>query len=176
MLEYSEATERDLEVMREQLGRPMRGVVGIGARCACGNPTVVVTRPRLPDGTPFPTLYYLSHPAATIAMSQIEAEQIMPEMQQRLSDDEDFRAAYLAAHERYLAERESLDVVEEIAGVTAGGMPTRVKCLHALAAHSLVAGPGVNPVGDWALELSSWSPERCVCANPGDALAGDAQE
>ncbi|GAB3291287.1 DUF501 domain-containing protein [Pseudoclavibacter terrae] len=176
MLEYSEATERDLDVMREQLGRPMRGVVGIGARCVCGNPTVVVTRPRLPDGTPFPTLYYLSHPAATIAMSQIEADQIMPEMQQRLSDDDEFGAAYLAAHERYLAERESLEVVEEIAGVTAGGMPTRVKCLHALAAHSLVAGPGVNPVGDWALELSTWSPQRCVCANPGDALTGDAQE
>jgi hypothetical protein len=176
MLEYSEATERDLDVMREQLGRPMRGVVGIGARCVCGNPTVVVTRPRLPDGTPFPTLYYLSHPAATIAMSQIEADQIMPEMQQRLSDDDEFRDAYLAAHERYLAERESLEVVEEIAGVTAGGMPTRVKCLHALAAHSLVAGPGVNPVGDWALELSTWSPQRCVCANPGDALTGYAQE
>jgi len=57
--------------------------------------------------------------------------------------------------------------VPEIAGISAGGMPTRVKCLHALAGHALAAGPGVNPIGDRALELSSWSPDRCACADPG---------
>ena len=51
----------------------------------------------------------------------------------------------------------------EIAGYSAGGMPDRVKCLHALAAHSLAAGPGVNPIGDLALERATWSPERCQC-------------
>ena len=69
------------------------------------------------------------------------------------------RAAYARAHERYLADRESIDVVPEIAGISAGGMPERVKCLHALAGHALAAGPGVNPIGDLALERSSWSPD-----------------
>ena len=32
-------------------------------------------------------------------------------------------------------------------------MPTRVKCLHVLVAHSLAVGPGVNPLGDEALAL-----------------------
>ena len=70
-------------MLRAQLGRPARGVVGIAARCVCGNPTVAATAPRLDDGTPFPTFYYLTHPAATAAMSALEAGQVM----RTLSDD-----------------------------------------------------------------------------------------
>lgn len=169
MTGFDPASASDIDVVSAQLGRQARGVVGIGARCVCGNPTVVVTAPRLDDGTPFPTLYYLTHPAATIAMSQLEAAQLMVEMQARLAEDDELRAAYLAAHEAYLGEREAIEVVEPIRGVTAGGMPTRVKCLHALAGHALAAGPGVNPMGDWALRESRWSPEVCECADPGAA-------
>ena len=153
-----------------QLGRTARGVVGIAARCVCGNPTVVATTPRLPDGTPFPTFYYLTHPAATAAMSTLEATQVMPELTALLADDGEIAAAYLAAHEAYLADRAQFGDVTEIAGISAGGMPTRVKCLHALAGHALAAGPGVNPIGDVALERASWSPESCRCEEPGAAL------
>jgi hypothetical protein len=72
-------------------------------------------------------------------------------MAQRLSEDEQLADAYARAHAAYLADRETLGHVPEIAGVSAGGMPTRVKCLHALVGHSLAAGPGVNPLGDEAL-------------------------
>lgn len=160
------ATDADLEVMREQLGRPMRGVVGIAARCACGNPTVVATEPRLPDGTPFPTFYYLTHPGATAAMSALEATQVMRELSDLLAADEEVAAQYRAAHEAYLADRAAHGDVAEIDGISAGGMPTRIKCLHAVLAHTLAAGVGVNPIGDIALERSTWSPERCTCANP----------
>ncbi|GAB2851447.1 DUF501 domain-containing protein [Microbacterium insulae] len=163
------ATDADLAVLREQLGRPARGVVGIAARCVCGNPTVVATSPRLPDGTPFPTFYYLTHPAATAAMSVLEADHVMRELADALAEDEDLQAAYLRAHESYLADRAAYGEVPEIEGISAGGMPTRVKCLHALAGHALAAGPGVNPIGDLALARSSWSPRRCVCAQPGAA-------
>ena len=169
-------TPADLAVVSAQLGRPARGVVGVAARCACGNPTVVATSPRLPDGTPFPTFYYLSHPGATAAMSTLEATQVMPELAAAL-DDDDVRAAYQRAHEAYLADRAGFGDVPEIDGISAGGMPERVKCLHALAAHALAAGPGVNPIGDAALARSDWSPDRCTCADPGAALraaAGDA--
>jgi uncharacterized protein len=167
---FPPVTDAELAVLRSQLGRPARDVVGIAARCVCGNPTVVATAPRLADGTPFPTFYYLTHPAATAAMSTLEAEHVMPELAAML-EDEDTAAAYQAAHEAYLADRESFGEVPEIAGISAGGMPTRVKCLHALAGHSLAAGPGLNPIGDAALERSTWSPARCVCADPGAALA-----
>ena len=161
-------TAAEIAVVSAQLGRPARGVVGIAARCVCGNPTVVATAPRLPDGTPFPTLYYLSHPAATAAISTLEATGVMAELSAELAD-EAVASAYRAAHVSYLADRDALDVVEEIAGFSAGGMPDRVKCLHALAGHALAAGRGVNPIGDRALELCAWSPTRCECVEPGAA-------
>ena len=146
-------------------------MVGIAARCVCGNPTVVATSPRLPDGTPFPTFYYLTHPVATAAMSTLEATQVMPELAALLEEDEDIASAYRAAHAAYLADRAQFGEVPEIEGISAGGMPTRVKCLHALAGHALAAGPGINPIGDAALARSSWSPARCRCELPGAAIA-----
>ena len=156
-------TELDIETVSRQLGRPARDVVGIPARCVCGNPTVVSTKPRLADGTPFPTFYYLSHPAATAAISELEANGVMAELSLLLAD-EDVAAQYAAAHAAYLADRETIGSVDEIAGISAGGMPSRVKCLHALAGHALAAGPGVNPIGDIALERAAWSPSVCQCA------------
>jgi len=155
-------TQADIDTVSAQLGRPARDVVGIAARCICGKPTVVSTQPRLTDGTPFPTLYYLSHPAATAALSELEANGVMAEMS-LLLEDEGLAAQYLAAHQAYLADRESIAVVDEISGISAGGMPVRIKCLHALAGHALAAGPGVNPIGDLALERAAWSPLVCEC-------------
>ncbi len=162
---FDPPSERDVRVVTAQLGRPARDVVGIAARCVCGNPTVVSTAPRLTAGTPFPTLYYLCHPAATAAISHLEAEHVIAELQDDLAEDEAMRDAYAAAHASYLADRESVLVVPELAGVSAGGMPVRVKCLHALAGHALAAGPGVNPIGDIALARASWSPDVCECAD-----------
>ena len=155
----------DIDTVSHQLGRPARNVIGIAARCVCGAPTVVATSPRLDDRTPFPTLYYLSHPAATAAISTLEATGVMAEFAALLGEDPELAAAYRVAHESYLADRDSIERVPEIAGVSAGGMPTRVKCLHALAGHALAAGPGVNPVGDLALQRAAWSPLVCECAD-----------
>ncbi|WP_251446780.1 MULTISPECIES: DUF501 domain-containing protein [unclassified Microbacterium] len=165
---FAPPTDAEIAVVSAQLGREARGVVGIAARCVCGNPTVVATLPRLPDGSPFPTFYYLTHPVAAAAMSTLEAEHAMPELAQLL-DDEEVAAAYLRAHQAFLADRSQYGDVPEIAGVSAGGMPTRVKCLHALAGHALAAGEGVNPIGDEALRRARWSPERCECVEPGAA-------
>lgn len=161
---FDPASEADVRIVSAQLGRPARDVVGIPARCVCGAPTVVATAPRLESGTPFPTLYYLTHPAATAAVSRLEANGVMAEYQAALADDAELAAAYAAAHEAYLADRAGFGEVEEIAGISAGGMPTRVKCLHALVGHSLSAGPGLNPIGDRALAECDWSPEVCACA------------
>lgn len=159
----SSATAKDLESVTKQLGRPVRDIVAIAARCSCGNPIVVQTKPRLDDGTPFPTVYYLTLPAATSAVSTLEAQGLMTELQDKLATDEDLAANYQSAHLSYLSDRASLGQVEEIDGVSAGGMPTRVKCLHALVAHALAKGPGINMIGDLALAACSWSPSRCLC-------------
>ena len=164
---FEPVTDRDIRIVSAQLGRQARDVVGIAARCVCGAPTVVATSPRLADGTPFPTFYYLSHPAATAAMSFLEAAQLMVECNELLQADAEVAAAYARAHDDYLADRARFGEVAEIAGVSAGGMPSRVKCLHALAAHALAAGPGANPLGDLALARSTWSPEVCQCVDYG---------
>jgi hypothetical protein len=155
----------DLAVLAEQLGRRARGVLAVAARCVCGRPTVVVTAPRLDDGTPFPTVYYLTCPPAVAAVSTLEASGAMRAMTARLTSDDELRAAYERAHLAYLADRAALGDVPEIAGVSAGGMPTRVKCLHVLVAHALAVGPGVNPLGDEALAAirDTWRPDRCTC-------------
>jgi uncharacterized protein len=144
-------TAADEAIIRAQLQRPPRGVAGIAYRCPCGKPAVVLTRPRLDDGTPFPTLYYLTCPRAVAACSALESQGLMAQMTQRLSDDRDLARAYRQAHDHYLEDRERLESVPEITGISAGGMPDRVKCLHALVAHSLAAGEGLNPLGDDAL-------------------------
>ena len=148
----TEPTPEDLAVVEAQLGRPPRGVVAVAWRCPCGRPGVVKTSPRLENGTPFPTTYYLTCQRAIMACSTLEANGVMAEMTQRLGEDEDLASRYRKAHEAYLSDRAELGHVEEIEGISAGGMPTRVKCLHVLVGHSLAAGPGVNPLGDEALE------------------------
>ena len=156
--------DADLAHLQRQLGREPRGVVRVAARCACGKPCVVMTEPRLPDGSPFPTVYYLTCPRAASAIGTLEASGVMAEMQARLESEPDLAAAYRRAHEAYLADREALGHVEEIAGISAGGMPNRVKCLHVLAGHALAAGPGVNPLGDEVLERIGqwWNPTACL--------------
>lgn len=153
----------DLADITRQLGRPARDILEIAARCVCGRPLVVKTNPRLSDGTPFPTLYYLTQPAVTAAVSTLEATGLMAQLQQQLQEDEELKAQYLAAHESYLDEREAILEVEEIKDFSAGGMPERVKCLHALVGHALAKGPGVNPIGDIALANLEWSQAKCSC-------------
>ena len=128
---------------------------------------MVQTAPRLPDGTPFPTVYYLTCPRATAAVSTLEAGGMMRDMSRRLGGDAELRAGYRRAHERYLATRDSGEAVPEIAGVSAGGMPERVKCLHVLVAHSLAEGPGVNPLGDEAVAALPewWAAGSCVATS-----------
>lgn len=147
----------DIASVSAQLGRAARGVAAVAWRCPCGKPGVVATEPRLSNGTPFPTTYYLTCPRATSACSTLESEGLMVTMTERLRSDPELAAAYARAHEAYLADREVLGratvgAVPEIAGVSAGGMPDRVKCLHVLAGHALATGPGTNPLGDEVVE------------------------
>jgi len=168
------ASKPDEALIAAQLGRPPRGIHAIGHRCPCGNPDVVTTEPRLPNGTPFPTTYYLTCPRVNSRIGTLEASGLMREMQDRLGTDPELAGAYRRAHEAYLADRAVVGEaagleVPEIDGISAGGMPERVKCLHVLAAHALAAGPGVNPLGDEVLELLGdwWSSGPCVAHDGG---------
>ena len=161
----------DEAAVAAQLGRAPRGLRAVAHRCPCGQPDVVETAPRLPDGTPFPTLYYLTCPKAAAAISGLEAAGLMREMTARLLEDEQLRSSYQQAHRHYIARRDAAAVAEGIDPLpsgtqSAGGMPDRVKCLHALAAHELAA-PGTNPFGREALNaVGQWWSRGCCL--PGD--------
>ena len=154
----------DEATIEAQLGRAPRGIHAIGHRCPCGNADVVTTEPRLPDGTPFPTTFYLTCPRAASLIGTLEGGGVMAEMQARLSEDAELAAAYENAHQRYLEAREAIGHVDEIDGISAGGMPDRVKCLHVLAGQSLAQGRGVNPLGDEVLDALGewWKAGPCV--------------
>ena len=154
----------DLAAVAAQLGREPRGVVAVAHRCPCSLPDVVATAPRLADGTPFPTTFYLTCPRAAARVGTLESSGVMAAMTARLAADEGLAAAQRAAHEDYLARRAALGEVPEIAGVSAGGLPGRVKCLHALLGHALAAGPGVDVLGDEVREALGpwWTPGPCV--------------
>lgn len=164
-------TDQDIRVLSAQLGRTVRDVIEIPARCVCGNPLVAATAPRLSNGNPFPTVFYLAHPAITAAASRLEAGGLMYEMTDALAADTELANRYTLAHENYLAERERIrlisgtDEVPEIENISAGGMPTRVKCLHAVIGHTLAVGRGINPMGDWGLDEITdwWTPQVCAC-------------
>ncbi|WP_084723268.1 DUF501 domain-containing protein [Streptomonospora alba] len=173
--------DSDAAAVQRQLGRPPRGLRAVAHRCPCGLPDVVRTAPRLEDGTPFPTLYYLTCPRAASAIGTLEAGGLMRRMQERLAEDPELGAAYERAHRDYLEERAEQTRRDASAPLpegmqSAGGMPERVKCLHALVAHEL-ARPGANPLGGEALDsLPEWWAEGpCVCAgrDGGGSAAGD---
>jgi hypothetical protein len=171
----------DAAVVAQQLGRPPRGLLAVAHRCPCGLPDVVQTAPRLDDGTPFPTLFYLTCPRAVAAVSRLEASGLMRTMTERIASEPVLRQACLSAHRDYLASR---DAAARAAGVeplppgtpTAGGMPDRVKCLHALAAHEL-ARPGANPLGREAAAAAGdwWLAGPCVTPDAASSAREDAQ-
>jgi hypothetical protein len=165
----------DEAVVAAQLGRPPRSIHDVAHRCPCGNPDVVATEPRLDDGTPFPTTFYLTCPRAASMIGTLEASGLMKEMSDRLESDADLAAAYEKAHEAYLGYREAIGLVPEIAGISAGGMPSRVKCLHVLAGQSLAQGRGVNPLGDEVLDLLGefWAAGPCVRVEPEPSRPAD---
>lgn len=157
---------RDRRAVALQLSREPRGARAVAHRCGCGLPDVVETSPRLEDGTPFPTLYYLTCPRLASLLGTLESDGLMKEMTERLATDTELQARYDEASRDYVARRDALEVLENVPAQ--GGMPTRVKCLHVLAAHALAVGPGVNPFGDEALALVGDWARKGPCVDPDD--------
>ena len=150
---HTPPTEEQLAIVAEQLGRTPRGVLDIAYTTPDNQPAVVKTAPKLDDGTPFPTLYYLTDPRLTAEASRLEVAHVMKWMEQRLAQEEDLQQDYQAAHEHYLETRNAMeDLGTEFSG---GGMPERVKCLHVLIAYALAEGPGRVRFGTEAVAMAA---------------------
>lgn len=150
----------DLAAVTAQIGRPLRGNWSVARRCGCGRPQVIQTHPRLDDGTPFPTLWWLTCSRLSSKIGGLESGGWMAEFNRRLSEDVDLRDALAASTAGYIRTRDELGLL----GPTShpGGGPRKIKCLHAHTAHYLITGD--NPAGQGAMEQLDWQdPERpCV--------------
>ena len=158
-------TDEDAAIAAKMIGRPLRGRSAVAVRCGWGLPAVLRVDPALDDGTPFPTLFWLSCPVASKAVGRLEASGIMSDLTQRLRDEPDLAAEYAAASDRYVATRNELGP-RVPRDDSAGGMPVRVKCLHTLYGHYLATGD--NPIGAWTAEQVEPlpCPHPCVTLEP----------
>lgn len=161
--------DHDAAVAARQLGRPLRSRGRVAVRCRWGLPAVLQVAPRLDDGTPFPTTFWLSCPLAASAVGTLEASGVMSELTEHVRADPEWSQAYDGAHERYLAFRATLGPPLPNADASAGGMPERVKCLHALYGHHLATRD--NPVGAWVAERI----EPLACPGPCVEMPADVR-
>jgi hypothetical protein len=141
-------TTADRKVVEAQIGRPLRAESIPVSRCHLDLPVVVRVTPILDDGTPFPTLYWLTCPLATTRIARIEGAGGVKRMERKAVTDPDFGARLELAHAAYAAERDAL-VPEGASPAPTGGVGgarAGVKCLHAAYAHTRAGGD--NPVGE----------------------------
>ncbi len=146
--------------MEAQLGRPVRGSWRVARRCHLGVPMVIENHPRLPDGAPFPTLFWLTCPVLTKRLSRLEAGGFMADLNDKLRGDEAMRARQARSIARYLARRDGREPIED-SGSPPGGDPDRVKCLHAVVAHELADPP--NTAGALAMSAAGHPDCRAEC-------------
>jgi uncharacterized protein len=158
-------TDRDESVVAAQLGRPTRGRWAVVRRCHLGVPMVIENYPILEDGSPFPTLFWLTCPVLVKRASRLESGGRMAELGDRLSSDGGLRGRLEESIERYVARRDSHEVLSD-AGDPPGGGPGRVKCLHAHLAQELADGP--NPLGAVVLAESGWPDCIAPCVSMED--------
>ena len=153
-----EVSVGDRALVEAQVGRPLRGTWRVARRCHLGVPMVVETHPRLEDGTPFPTLFWLTCPLLVKEASHLEAEGFMNVLTGRLATDRGFSDRVQSAADRYVSRRDEL---APTGGAQPGGGTDRVKCLHAHLAHELADAP--NPVGATTLARTGWPDCRVPC-------------
>lgn len=142
------------------IGREVRGEdTAAAVTCVWGLPAVQRVNPRLPGGTPFPTTFWLACPVANAAIGSLEASGVMAELTEQVHQDPELAQAYAEADRRFVAFRDQLGPAVP-SGMSCGGMPDRVKCLHALYGHHLATND--NPIGAWVAQQI----EPFTCSKP----------
>ncbi len=139
----------DREAVAVQIGRPPRSPVVVRSRCHLGMPVVIDVPPILDDGTPFPTMYWLTCPLAVLRVSRIESTGGVRAADILIRTDPGTREAFREAMRRYAHARDALIPPDWEGPVPTGGIAGSsggVKCLHAQYADT--AAGNMNPIGE----------------------------
>ncbi len=158
-------TDRLAALVARQVGRAPRTPWRVAASCVHDFPTVIASPSRLDDGTPFPTLYWLTCPYLADAASAAESAGELAEWDALVADDADLALALgavdLELRERRVAESGGVDECGAV-GVAGQESRTAAKCIHARIALVLV---GIDdPIGEALLERvgPSCGDSRCA--------------
>jgi len=145
---------RDAMVVAAQIGRTPRGPWRVATRCLYDHPSSIAVAPRLDDGTPFPTLYWLTCPYLAGHIAQAESDGHVAQWATRLAEDPDLAQQMRSADERYRSLRaEEGGGIDACAGVGIAGQADScaTKCLHV---HVSARLAGIDdPIGRELLEL-----------------------
>ena len=166
---WSPPTGEDMSALSEMhRGRRFDGslVLAVARRCRHGFPQVTVCSPAASDGSPFPTLFWLSCPYLVQKCGELESRQLIAELEaifaampERIAQ---LHESYAKLREKVL--RESADKMGEqkrqktaelLSNAGVGGINWRtsisaVKCLHLQTAAWL--GLGWHPASGWLAE------------------------
>ena len=142
----------DASIVQAQLGRPVRGRWAVARRCHLGLPMVIENHPRLDDGAPFPTLFWLTCPLLVKRAGRLESIGWMGDLNDLLTRDATLVERLAHAVDVYRSRRDRHERLEDV--TPPGGGPRRVKCLHAHLAHQLADPP--NAVGARTLARTGW--------------------
>ena len=142
----------DARIVESQLGRTPRGRWRVARRCHLGLPVVIENHPRLDDGTPFPTTFWLTCPVLNKRVGTLESIGWMNDLTDELHAGGDLRRRLFGALARYRDRRDAHERI--VVSAPPGGGPDRVKCLHAHVAHELADPP--NPIGGRVMARAGW--------------------
>jgi hypothetical protein len=139
----------DLRVVARQLGRTPRAFRRVAVRCPWGLPAVTEQDPYAPDGTPFPTTYYLTCRHLVAAVSRLEASGGVERWSAAVAHDPELRRDLRKASARQADLRTKLadgrtgrdGGASLLTGIGGSRAPEQLKCLHAHVAFAL-AVPG----------------------------------
>ena len=146
-----------------QLNRNLRSDVNVVAKCHFDLPVVVDVPKNLDDGTPFPTMFWLTCPMYVKKVSTLESHGMVKELDKQLQSNKKLNELWSKRQKSYEEERNkkyknSMNLISPDGGV--GGTLKSIKCLHSHLADELVTG--LNTIGQIVLENVG----GCNCNEP----------
>ena len=146
-----------------QLNRKVRSNINVVAKCHFDLPVVVDVPKNLDDGTPFPTMYWLTCPMYVKKVSTLESNGMVKNLDKQLVENKKLNKLWRKRQKSYENERNKkyknlTNTISPIGGV--GGTTKSIKCLHSHLADELVSGE--NVIGKVVLE----SVGGCNCIEP----------
>lgn len=162
---------KQLDIIREQIGREPRGIAAIAYQNEEGVPLVLQMRSLVND-KPFPTLYWLSSRDLSREISRVEMTGWIKRFEEELADDKVLRDTYMAQQKYYMESRwtlmdpsdrariEELGFSQMFSEVGIGGIAQwdKVRCLHMNYAYHLVRPNAVGTRLDEEFGLHELNP------------------